>query len=394
VHPFIHLRDLLRSLYACWRRWTRRAGLSQTQGPALRGDTCEGIDPSPWVDALYRGILRRSADPEARARWGDFLKRHGPDGIKQICKMLIYSEEFFVSLSRGSRFFPAYDPVWEDWERPRLVFLHILKTAGLSFREVLKTLVGDENVSPPIVGLAFVPLAILRGKPIIHAHTHWDEAMVLIPAREKFFITILRRPESRIRSLYRYAGLIDLTQLEDLQDPIVMKAQSLSPEGFFSDPEVKTYLREASMTAVCMGLRLCRAWEAVLETLSPRDAKSFLEEEVRPRMRSRLREFAFVGIQERFEDSVRVLGRLIGTSPRVLVPKVNVTDSLPGRPGFREKSNLSKGLSSTLALPEDCLRLDRILYEEGLRLFHELSDNPDLIMEKTALFRRVLGEPQ
>lgn len=120
---------------------------------------------------------------------------------------------------------------------PRLVFLHIPKTAGQSVHNALAAAVGAHEVSPIRVhtqvsaGMSQFP----KGFRLYSGHLDWDD-LESVP-NPRFVFSILRDPRERIASFYFYL-LEDAKQLsrEELQKPqnIGKKAiLTLSADDYF-----------------------------------------------------------------------------------------------------------------------------------------------------------------
>jgi hypothetical protein len=138
-------------------------------------------------------------------------------------------------------------------EPPRLVFIHIMKTAGNALRRRLEQLVPPGTVRPEELGRpgAHPPEALLPWRLIAGHITAADAAHVPGPKR---VFTVLREPKERLLSLYvfwsRHSDAAIAAQ--NLTQQRIARASTLPDFLRSRDPELRGNLHNA-MTALLAG---------------------------------------------------------------------------------------------------------------------------------------------
>jgi hypothetical protein len=198
-------------------------------------------------------------------------------------------------------------------QRPRIIFIHIPKTAGTTLRAFLRSCIGS-NATGRSVGLTDTPFEEPHGEArvqaaltaeLVHGHIGWSTVEKIEP-RRGFTFTFLREPRARIESLYRDLA----TYTSDIKDPRMQKmvraCEGLTP----------SQLAQSNNPVV-----LAHADNYVVRQLSG----SVLEYPVVPsqwplltdRALRNLKSLDFVGTQETFDEDVAELLR------RLNLPRYN-----------------------------------------------------------------------
>jgi hypothetical protein len=161
------------------------------------------------------------------------------------------------------------------------------------------------------------------------------------------YMTFLREPVDRVLShYYRHVHHPDLSPAKRRERNEAGRETAATIE------EALVELRVPQLTNLCTRF-LCGAPSPMGE----------LPESALDDAKANLREFAFVGIQERFEQSIVLLQRMLGLGA---VPYLNRHVSQEGgRPSVDEISDEQRALIS------ECNRLDVELYGFGLELFEQ-----------------------
>ncbi|HVW47990.1 MAG TPA: hypothetical protein VHA76_13100 [Solirubrobacterales bacterium] len=220
-------------------------------------------------------------------------------------------------------------------DRPIVVFTHIPKTSGTSFRKALVEPNVPAALIYPYPGARRFLAERRRGRAFIWGHVPYGVHVAL--RREVRYVTFLRDPIDRAVSFYHFVKDSDP---REYVHPARADAEAHSLVDFFR-------------------LRCYQNWQARFiagfpyHYLYPRlDAGAF-DAEVGRRAIVHLRDEYVFGLQERFEDSLGLLERRLGWSRRPLADRHKQTGTRPGL------ESLDPGTVAALA---ESNRLDCELY--------------------------------
>ncbi len=247
-------------------------------------------------------------------------------------------------------------------ERP-LYFLHIPKTAGTTFTRILDQPFQAEEICPAQLWRDFLKLTsvnlsayrLYRG----HFYYYFVDHLLIQP----MMLTFLRDPIQRSISHYEhiirepghylYAKSLELGSLrafllDDATRPMIVDFQTRSI-GMDLDPvQIASRLTEDDLE----GLRL----EQILESTLPTEPSQSLLN----RAKNRLAEIEFVGITERFDESVELLRKTLTANELTAVEPQNLSSNPIARTSID---------AETLELLTASLQLDLELYKFGTDLF-------------------------
>jgi len=150
-------------------------------------------------------------------------------------------------------------------------------------------------------------------------------------------------------------------------------ANELDMESFFMNSEITVSFEVWNqMTWSLMGSRQWEAWQLRL-AWSPDAAanEDFIHTVARPAIRQRLREFSFIGLQDDFDRSARMLCDLLGAPRPELIPADNTLVELMKKPDYKKELNPEPITSARRRLLESLVQLDRVLYEESKVIYSE-----------------------
>jgi hypothetical protein len=158
-------------------------------------------------------------------------------------------------------------------------------------------------------------------------------------------------------------------------------ANRLSIEDFFENEYTRTgFPFWNHMCWAVMGFRQWQKWRMSLSAMSAGEYAEMIEKTIRPAIVKRLNEFVFIGLQEDFARSVEFLfPSILGKQPpRSIRADHSLRLLMSTQPDFKrsmERQPVTPRLESAL---ESITQLDRIVYEEGRKLYMKRMEAPTL----------------
>jgi hypothetical protein len=243
-------------------------------------------------------------------------------------------------------------------EEDRVYFLHIPKTAGSSFVELLHNYLPDEKRPHYLLADLLNPPETLLEQRLIVGHTYYTlhhflprppiyVTMLRDPAEQvvSHFRHIKRYPEHHLYEKYRNKTLLDFLRDQDMVRVITnFQTHSLAVDA---DPRV-----------LAKNLTPEELNRSILDELMLGMYDHLSEGELLEYVKARLKDFAFVGITERFDDTVDLLTYTFHWQP------------------FRQSVNLNRDPNPFLDIPQSAkdliaehTEIDRQLYQFALDLF-------------------------
>jgi hypothetical protein len=299
----------------------------------------------------YRFVLDRMPDPGAIAAC-----RHLRD-VRALRAHLMSSQEFRARMSAAREWLPPPP------ERPRIVFQHIPKCAGTAVHEALVTALGDPALVCPERhnGLRnWAPVELMRYRLF---SGHYDaESTDTLPGPTRVF-TVLRAPEERLMSLYRYLSALspEVLARSGRNMHLASLARRLPAEAFFADADVRANPAvNNGMLRALSGWLPGRSWEghaprhlARMPALPPVD----------PALRqacARLEKMTAVLTVEQLENTLPAAFAALGLPPPRL-GRANVTGT-PSSGGSAAPTH-SVPSARLQALLADLTAHDKVLYD-------------------------------
>jgi hypothetical protein len=335
------------------------------------------------IGALYRGLLRREPDNVGlTAHVAEFKATRDLAGMASAIGR---SGEGDRKLKRD-----------EDWPHPKRsydsttwVFVHVEKTAGTSLQNMIVESFGSESVYHEHDDTLFLRCpAELSLYSVFAGHFNYD-SLAFIPRRKLNVFTFVREPTQRLVSLYNF------WRAHDPRGPgfsnSMRLAQEFEIETFYGRRDIGRGVSTWNhMTWCIMGDRQWRTWRRLLASTT-RTERPRVIESLRPAIRQRVRKFCFVGLQEDFSASCRLLFRILGRA----CPEERADHSV-------EKLAATHSHIKKLAKPAitaqaeqamaPLVELDTVVYEEASCLYSERlavhgvlakpSGRPDLVHPK------------
>lgn len=223
----------------------------------------------------------------------------------------------------------------------QLLSVHIPKTAGTSFRHLLKEIYGDEGVARVDLPLNGKRLQINERKAeakdlpasvcVLHGHYNPVELLELFPkAADAPMITWLRNPVDRVISNYFYLKERLAEELDEAGKNLNILSKMQRTLMEYARDEINRNRQHKFLAGVPLS------------------------------------DFAFVGIQEHYDEEVAAMAKEFQWPPRIEAPKHNRTGSKP-QVSEEEREEIA-----------ELNALDMALYEEGLALRAERLEAPNV----------------
>ena len=244
---------------------------------------------------------------------------------------------------------------------PRIIHLHVSKTAGTSLHEILSRQYGaaavhkvgetDPNgrwspVGPDLTrAIQQSGIRVFSGHMAFGLHEH-------IPG-PCLYVTMLRHPIDRIASYYdwvlRHPGSFIGRKLFGKPKPLIGRRLSRKPsfDEFLENGQVRALVENGQTRLI--GRQLL-AWTGPIDRQTLESAKRNLDA------------FTVAGLVDRFDESVDLMQRLLGWTARTTTPTLNVTPERREPPADALTTLLQRN------------RLDLELYEFAAERFSSLWD--------------------
>ena len=336
-------------------------------------------EPEPEALAVYTQELRQTPDlaalmsiiadsTEHRELLGQALPQSTQplrsDNLPTLLAEVIKAPKVWSELA--SIRFPRAGPAHEAYERDTWVFIHAQKTGGTSLQNMLADTFGDSSVYREHADtLHLRSPAELAQFTVFAGHFDFD-SIAYIPRRTRRTFTFLREPRQRLLSHYRF-----------------LRAHEPSSPNFRGSMEIANRLDEVAFFRSVMAhassdlwnhLTWCvmgqRKWYAYRQTLSKVDEGAVADRlaEIRGEVRSRLQEFAFLGLLEDYVHSCQRLFELAGAQ----IPHVRHDHSVEALSAnlqhfkYIPRQPVTPEIESALA---PLVQLDDLVYQEGCSLY-------------------------
>ncbi|MEB3212190.1 MAG: sulfotransferase family 2 domain-containing protein [Leptolyngbyaceae bacterium] len=243
---------------------------------------------------------------------------------------------------------PLHHPLKPD---DQLCLLHIPKTAGSTLTSIVDANFHIDDIFPDNVIGKYSPEELERYR---FFRSHYDHQVQRFFKKPPYFITILRDPIDRAISLYEFwkrARLRDQPDDKPLSD-LLKEATLGGLEAFtcYDDPQVRarTCNRQVRQLAIGVG------------GLGPDPSADFSDEELLAMAKKNLDDHLFVGLTERFQDSVFLMNYIFGWYPIANYQSLRVAS---------KRSRKEDIPQDTIDVVASVNQLDIALYEYGCERF-------------------------
>jgi len=242
-----------------------------------------------------------------------------------------------------------------------LYYLHIPKTAGTTLISLIDSYFNRKNEVLGIHSWKFlIPKLPLNFSNYRFVRGHYGIGFYRLLPKKPIYITILREPTDLIISMYkmlqrqraeaeRYSIPQDKTISELITDPKILDIKDTLTRWLGVDQDVLSFTKDMDLNQIA--------------DFQPEEHETFLspdmsDEELLKVAKQHLTEFAWVGILERFEESMFLLYYQFGWNPIRDTRKRNVAP--------KDSNDLNDAAKKQL---DEWTKLDRDLYKYGLELF-------------------------
>jgi len=311
------------------------------------------------LNTIYRSLLKRDPDPSGLEEYIKIISE--PDGLRKVLVKIIMSEEFKKQFSS--------DLLTDVESARKVVFLHIQKTAGTSMQNMLKGRFAGKIYFEHGDTLKDRSHEELLKYSIFAGHFNYD-SLQFISDQPLSIFTFVREPKARLISLYYFWRAHNPTA-PSFHDAMQL-ANELNLERFFehylgvNDPDLLNH-----MTWAVMGQVKWVEWTTLLnQKMSPKQRVTILTRTIRPAIRERLKEFAWVGLQEDFDNSLINLCRVLDWPPFNSVRADHSLNKLTKEhPDFKKEISKEPVSLEAETILNQFIELDMILYEEAKLLY-------------------------
>ncbi|GAB4227017.1 MAG: hypothetical protein Kow00121_55550 [Elainellaceae cyanobacterium] len=238
----------------------------------------------------------------------------------------------------------------------QLCFVRIPKTGSTTLISILDAKFDVDAICPILAGnLPETPAETLANYKLFRGHFDYDLCSHL--PKNRVHITMLRHPIDRAISFYEFCKRC---QTPRPFDQYLRQEAHKGIQAFIDHPDPTIRLRTANCQtryiAAGLGSRHSRPMlPSPLET-------QYSDQELLAIAKEHLRQFAFVGITERFQDSVLLLSYIFGWQPITEYQNLRVSAKKPKRDELAPE---------TIAAIINANQLDMELYDYAQQLFAE-----------------------
>jgi hypothetical protein len=232
-------------------------------------------------------------------------------------------------------------------ENDVLYFSHIPKTAGMTFRTIVEDHFHSEEICPATLNaqLAKLPKEEVSKYRLFRGHLGFINLPELVPGKQIVNVTVLREPVARVISHYEYIRRMP-------GDPHYPAVKDMTLEEFAQKLTAGKVGKNIQTYHVAKTLRFD------LDGLTPAEILEIAKES--------LDQFAFVGLVERFQDSLFLLSYIFGWKPILNSRKENAA---------KKKKSEDELPAHTLEVIQENTQLDHELYQYAREIFESRYDS-------------------
>jgi hypothetical protein len=227
-----------------------------------------------------------------------------------------------------------------------LYFCHIPKTAGMTFRTIIEDQFACEDVCPATLNAQLKKLSLedLRRYRLFRGHLGFSNLPSLLSGKRVINITVLREPVARVISHYDYIRRMP-------GDPHYSAVKDMSLEEFAQR------LTAGKLGKNIQTYHVAKTVKYDLDQLSVAETMDLANDS--------LDQFGFVGLVERFQDSLFLLSYIFGWKPILNSRKENAA---------KQKKPWAEIPESTLEVIRANSQLDAELFQRAKTTFEQRFD--------------------
>ena len=245
----------------------------------------------------------------------------------------------------------AFPPQYTLQDNDVFYYVHIPKTAGMTFRTIVGDYFPSHEICPATLGhlMSQVNPQDLPQYRLLRGHLVYVDFRSLLPQKHLVHATMLREPVAQLVSHYDYIRRMPT-------DPDYPKVKDMTLEEFVQHFTIANLQRNTQTYHIAKAAQF--------------DIEHLPAEEVFKIAIDSLNNFAFVGLLERFQDSLFLLSYIFGWRPIMNTRKENTGSrtSYADPSGICEAARLS---SDTLQLIKENTQLDQKLYDYASEVFRD-----------------------
>jgi hypothetical protein len=239
-----------------------------------------------------------------------------------------------------------FPPQYNLQDNDILYFCHIPKTAGMTFRTIVEDPFDCKDICPATLTahVADIPDAELQKYVLFRGHLGFVDLRRLLPNKNFVNVTVLREPVSRVISHYEYIRRTP-------GDPHYAAVKNMTLE------EYTTKMTAGRLGKNIQTYYLAKSAKFDIERVPPDEAFEIAKES--------LRNFAFVGLLERFQDSLFLLSYIFGWKPILNTRKENAA---------KTKTPREQLSPQTLEIIKEHSKFDLQIYDYAKEIFNARFD--------------------
>lgn len=266
------------------------------------------------------------------------------DNLTQLINELKKNIEVQEKIDRGDFLWP-FQSLPPTLRAKQLAFLHIGKTAGSSVTKLLfKTFASLPTYHSDIVSFDRVSRKELKKYGFIIGHFSYCHTAKFL--HDHYLFTFLRNPVERVLSNYYFLRSSETTNSSNHEMVTAAKSMSLIQFLHSNIPQVQSVMRNHQTYA------LGDDWRYRVSKAK--------EEYIFDRAMANLHKLSFVGITERYNESIRYLFNDLGLKHPAALEKVNITANKP---------RTEKHSSADIDYINEINALDWKIYQEAVKIF-------------------------